>query len=60
MTDMMPNAEIMEIISQEEVVDETALLVDIEDPDAPDWHEVLQSDEHDKWLKGTVTELTGM
>jgi hypothetical protein len=36
MTDTMPNTETMEIASQEEAVDETVLLVDVEDPDVPD------------------------
>jgi hypothetical protein len=60
MTDAMPNAETVEFASQEEVVDETALLVDVEDPDAPDWREALESDERDKWIEGAEAELTSL
>ena len=36
------------------------LLVDIEDPDAPEWREALESNECKKWLKGTEAELTSL
>ena len=39
---------------------EVVLLVDVEDPDAPDWREALESGERDKWLEGAEAELTSL
>ena len=40
--------------------DEVVLLVDVEDPDAPDWREALESSEREKWLEGANAELTSL
>jgi hypothetical protein len=37
--------------------DDTTFLVDVEDPDAPEWPDTLKSDEHNKWLEGAKVEL---
>lgn len=34
--------------------------MDVEDPDAPDWSEALESSKRDKWLEGANVELTGL
>ena len=47
-TDATTTAEIVELASLDNAIDETAFLVDVEDPDAPDWREALESDERDK------------
>ena len=39
---------------------EIVLLVDVEDPDVPDWCEALESSKHNKWLEGTEAELTSL
>ena len=39
---------------------EVVLLVDVEDPDAPDWCEALESSEHDKCLEGAEAELASL
>ena len=39
---------------------EVMLLVDVEDPDVPDWREALESSKRDKWLEGTEVELTSL
>ena len=54
----------VEATSQEEafleMVDEIAFLVDVEDPDAPDWSDALNSADRDKWLEGAKAELTSL
>ena len=39
---------------------EIVLLVDVEDPDAPEWCEALESSKHEKWLEGAEAELTSL
>jgi hypothetical protein len=40
--------------------DDAAFLVDVEDPDAPEWPDALTSNERDKWLEGAKVELDGL
>jgi hypothetical protein len=40
--------------------DDAAFLVDVEDPDAPEWPDALKSDKRDKWLEGAKVELAGL
>jgi transposase InsO family protein len=56
----MPEAETAELANAEEAIDEIALLVDVEDPDAPDWNDALSSSDRDKWLEGAQAELTSL
>ena len=35
----------------------TTLLINVEDPDAPEWHEAIASADQDKWMEGTQLEL---
>ena len=39
---------------------EAALLVDVEDPDAPTWREALASDEREQWLDGARAEIRSL
>ena len=34
-----------------------ALLINVEDPDALEWYEVIASADWDKWMEGTQSEL---
>ena len=43
-----------------ECLGDVVFLVDVEDPDAPEWPDALKSDECDKWLKGAKVELNGL
>jgi hypothetical protein len=54
------NAKTTGIASRGDTIDEIMLLVDVEDPDAPNWSEALESSERDKWLEGAKEELTGL
>jgi transposase InsO family protein len=56
----MPDAETAEIAYTEEAIDEVTFLVDVEDPDAPDWNDALNSSDRDKWLEGAQAELTSL
>ena len=56
----VPDTETAGISSQEEVFDEIAFLVDVENPDVPEWDEALESSEHNKWLEGAKAELTSL
>ena len=47
-------------LSSEELIPEIILLIDVEDPDAPNWTEALQSDDHNKWIEGAKAELTSL
>ena len=42
------------------VMNEIMLLVDVEDPDAPDWNEALKSADRNKWLEGAKAELNSL
>ena len=42
------------------VTNEIMLLVDVEDPDAPDWNEAPKSADRDKWLEGAKAELNSL
>ena len=39
---------------------EVMLLVDVKDPDAPNWREALESSKRGKWLEGAEAELTSL
>jgi hypothetical protein len=56
----IPNAKTTGTTPPGEAIDEIALLVDVEYPDAPDWNDALESNERDKWLKGANAELTSL
>jgi hypothetical protein len=49
-----------ETTEDSEESDDVIFLVDVEDPDAPEWPDMLKSDDHEKWLEGTKTELNGL
>jgi transposase InsO family protein len=40
--------------------DDVAFLVDVEDPDAPEWPDALKSDERESWLEGAKAELDSL
>ena len=37
-----------------------ALLIDVEDPDTPEWHEAIASADREKWMEGTQSELDSL
>jgi transposase InsO family protein len=40
--------------------DDVVFLVDVEDPDAPEWPDAIKTDEREKWLEGARTELDSL
>jgi hypothetical protein len=56
----IPNAKTTGTTPPGEAIDEIALLVDVEYPDAPDWNDALESNKRDKWLEGANVELTSL
>ena len=43
-----------------ESFDDVVFLVDVEDPDAPEWSDAIQSNERNKWLEGATAEINGL